>query len=103
MTTESPYYPGTAVRLTVAFTDADTGGPTAPTNPAILVKDPSGAVTTYGVGQLTPGDPGLGGVVSTYSVVIVPTLAGHWRYRGQSDNPNAVAAESRFWVEQSAF
>jgi uncharacterized protein YfaS (alpha-2-macroglobulin family) len=93
------YDKGDRVKLSVVFSDADTGDPVDPTTVTAKVKDPVGTVSNYIVagGQIV--HDGLG----NFSLEIDPNVQGTWCYRFEGTGTNKGAEESTFSVRPSEF
>lgn len=84
---------GDSVVLQAAFAVA--GVATAPTDPTIAVRKPSGGTPThYTGGQLTTVSTGV------YSVVITIDESGDWRWRAFGTGAATAAGERKFRVRR---
>lgn len=88
---------GEVARLTLALTDI-AGAAADPGALRLKVKPPSGVVATYTYGiaaEVVKDSQG------NYHADIPLTTAGEWRWRWESDTPNAGAVESFLSVSAS--
>lgn len=88
---------GEAARLSVAITEI-AGTPFDPAALRLLVRDPSGTLTTYTYGidaEIVREAAGR------YRCDLVLPIAGMWFYRWESDAPNPGADEGRLAVQRS--
>lgn len=87
---------GDTVRLTVTFYDHD-DNPAAPTNPKVLVKDPTGAVTVYAPPDLVALQ------AHEFQLDLYVNTEGSWMIRGaseeQSTEPVVLAVQAPGVVE----
>lgn len=90
---ELPIWVGSGVRLTVTFTDPDTGQPEAVVEPVtITVKDPADATTTPTVEKVATG---------VYRADFQVGAAGIWHYRAASSGALPGVVEGDIDVEES--
>ena len=70
------YQPGTAVRIRIEVTGAESDDYVTPSAVALKIKDPAGTVTTYAIGVLTLTD--VGRYYYDYTVPDAAASEGQW-------------------------
>jgi len=87
------YDPGSTIRLSVRFRrEGQAADPTAIT---LMVKDPTGTVTTYSHPASLTKDG-----VGRYSKELTPTLSGRWYYKFRGTGAVEATVEETFRVRE---
>lgn len=91
-------YPlGSAINLFGTFTQTSTGTAVDPTVVKARVRDPANTEVIYADGSITHSSTGH------YTVQILPSVIGVWRYRWEGTGAVIAADEKQFEIRPSGF
>lgn len=100
MLTPGRYYPGSPIRLTITFTDAN-GAAVDPATVTVKIQDPLGNTATYVYGT----DANVGRTATgSYFADVTPDQGGRWFTRWITTGASTTfATEDSFLVQRSPF